>query len=204
LLLDAIEAISEGFALFDAEDRLVLCNRTYRQLYALSADLLVPGASFSTIIGTGANRGQFADAEGRVDAWVAERLTERATVRGGLTTQVSQSQFAGSNSGASQPAAPGRRIGDHVFEQRLGDGRWLRVSDRPTRDGGIVCIRTDITAQKRAMAALAESEQRFRLLADNAADLVSLLSPDGCFLYLSPSCQRILGYRPKDLLGRSV
>ncbi len=46
-LVDAIESISEGFALYDAEDRLVLCNSRYREiLYPGIADAVVPGTPF--------------------------------------------------------------------------------------------------------------------------------------------------------------
>ncbi len=49
-LIDAIERISEGFALFDADDRLVLCNGTYRELmYSGQEDIVVFGESFETI-----------------------------------------------------------------------------------------------------------------------------------------------------------
>ena len=190
LLRDAVEAISEGFTLYDNDDRLVLCNEKYRQLHALSRDLMVPGARFEDVIRIGAERGQYADAIGRVDAWVAQQLAARRA-RGRTLEE----------SGDPRPDA--YRSEDQMVELRLGDGRWIRISDHPTRDGGIVGIRTDITTQKQAMAALAESEQRFRLLADNAADLVSLQSPAGELLYLSPSCQRILGHPPEALLGQS-
>ena len=46
-LVDAIESSSEGFALFDAEDRLVLCNGHFRDYYPGLADVIVPGASFA-------------------------------------------------------------------------------------------------------------------------------------------------------------
>ena len=74
LLSGAIEAVDEAFVLFDPDDRLVLCNDKYRALYAASADLIVPGARFEDIIRGGAERGQYAAAVGRVDAWVAERM----------------------------------------------------------------------------------------------------------------------------------
>ncbi len=197
LLRDAVEAISEGFTLYDADDRLVLCNEKYRQLYPLSSDLMVPGARFEDIIRIGAERGQYADAVGRVDDWVAQQLAARRTH--GRTLKESGDPRPSARDG--QKSGPGSY---RAVEIQLGDGRWLLISDRPTRDGGIVGIRTDITSQKRAMAALAESEQRFRLLGDNAADLVSLQTAEGELLYLSPSCERILGYRPEDLLGQSL
>jgi PAS domain S-box-containing protein len=74
LLRGAIETINEAFVLFDPQDRMVFCNDKYRAMYAKSADLMVVGASFESIIRSGAERGQYADAVGRVDAWVAQRL----------------------------------------------------------------------------------------------------------------------------------
>ncbi len=73
-LVDAIESLSDGFVIYDAEDRLIICNERYRQIYTESADLIQPGASFEEIIRGGAERGQYKDANGRVDDWVAERL----------------------------------------------------------------------------------------------------------------------------------
>src|SRR5215207_7270373 len=74
-LVDAIESISEGFALYDAEDRLVLCNRPYREvLYPGLADPIVPGAPFERLIRDAAQRSLIEDAKGRVEQWVAERL----------------------------------------------------------------------------------------------------------------------------------
>ena len=73
-LIDAIETISEGFSLYDAEDKLILCNSRYRELFASHADMMVPGTSFETILRTAVERGLMKDAEGRRDAWIEERL----------------------------------------------------------------------------------------------------------------------------------
>ena len=104
LLRGAIEAVDEAFVLFDPEDRLVYCNDKYRQMYASSADLLVPGNTFEHIVRSGAERGQYADAVGRVDAWVAERL---AAHRGGNISLV-------------QRLDNGRWV--RVVERRMADG----------------------------------------------------------------------------------
>ncbi len=74
LLRGAIDAIDEAFVLYDPYDRLVFCNDKYRAVYAASADLIVPGASFESIVRKGAERGQYKEALGRVDEWVAERM----------------------------------------------------------------------------------------------------------------------------------
>jgi two-component system cell cycle sensor histidine kinase/response regulator CckA len=43
LLQDAVDSMSEGFVIYDQEDRFVMCNETYRQIYVDRADRLVPG-----------------------------------------------------------------------------------------------------------------------------------------------------------------
>lgn len=79
LILGAIDAIDEAFVLYDAQDRLVFCNEKYREVYAASADLIVPGATFEEIVRKGAERGEYKAALGRVDEFVAERMaTHRA------------------------------------------------------------------------------------------------------------------------------
>ncbi len=64
-------------------------------------------------------------------------------------------------------------------------------------------IRTDITQALAIDAALKESEVRFRLLAENSLDVISLRDLEGRYTYISPSCQRVLGYAPDELIGHS-
>jgi two-component system, sensor histidine kinase and response regulator len=73
-LLEAIESISEGFSLYDTHDRLVLCNSRYRELANAGPGHGLVGMPFEQVIRLIAERGRAADAKGRVDAWVAERL----------------------------------------------------------------------------------------------------------------------------------
>jgi adenylate cyclase len=73
-LTEAIETISEGFSLYDADDKLIVCNSRYKNLFASHADVMTPGTSFETILRTAIERGLIKDAEGRREAWIAERL----------------------------------------------------------------------------------------------------------------------------------
>ncbi|HEV8573553.1 MAG TPA: PAS-domain containing protein, partial [Dehalococcoidia bacterium] len=73
-LTDALESIQEGFALFDDDDRLVLCNRRYQELYPGLADVVVPGTPFPAIVRSSAERGLVRDAAGQIDDWVEHRL----------------------------------------------------------------------------------------------------------------------------------
>ena len=69
---------------------------------------------------------------------------------------------------------------------------------------GIIGITRDITDRKATELALKESEQRFKLLADNMLDLVILFSMDGAVNYISPSLKPILGYEIDDLVNKKI
>lgn len=87
-LRDAIETISEGFLMFDAEDRLVLCNSRFRELYAVASDLFVPGAKFEDIVRAGVQRGQYPEASGRVEDWIAERMKQHRELQEPIERQL--------------------------------------------------------------------------------------------------------------------
>ena len=73
-LVEAVDALPDGLVFYDDEDRLVLCNQRYREIYAESADLIVPGARFEDIIRGGVRRGQYPEAAGREEDFVKERV----------------------------------------------------------------------------------------------------------------------------------
>ena len=75
-LTDALESISEGFFLYDADDRMVLCNSRYREIYPAMADVFRPGLPFEEMIRTVAARGIVADAVQRPEEWIAQRLAQ--------------------------------------------------------------------------------------------------------------------------------
>jgi len=92
-------------------------------------------------------------------------------------------------------------LDDYVYaneihrQDRYFDVRAVRVDD------GLSYTWRDVTARHRAEQAIAESERRFRLLADNAMDLIFTVSPDGIVQWCSPSVAGVLGFGPEDLVG---
>ncbi len=105
-------------------------------------------------------------------------------------------------------AAPGEI--HHVdFRVRHRAGGWRRfealaralAADRP--EAGIVCNARDVTEQRAAEAALQRSEEHFRRLIENGSDLLLISAPDGTLSYVSPSAERLLGWHPTELLGKS-
>ncbi|GAA0297622.1 hybrid sensor histidine kinase/response regulator [Rhodovulum strictum] len=119
----AVEAIPDGFVLYDHDDRLVMCNDRYRDFYADSAPIMKPGNSFEEILRYGLGNGQYPEALGREEDWLTERMNRHQRPEG-------------------------------MIEQRLPDGRWLRILEERTPDGGLVGLRVDITEQKRQQMAL--------------------------------------------------
>ncbi len=80
LLVDAIEAMSDGFVMWDDEDRLITCNNRFRQLYAKSAAAIFPGAHFDDILRFGVENGQYPQAGADTEAFLEDiRSWHRAT-----------------------------------------------------------------------------------------------------------------------------
>ncbi|MCL5778086.1 PAS-domain containing protein [Limibaculum sp. FT325] len=79
---EAIEAISSGFALWDADDRLVISNTRYREFFIDLADMVRPGAAFDEIIRVGIERGYFPLATSDVDAYLAGIAEKRLQASG--------------------------------------------------------------------------------------------------------------------------
>jgi signal transduction histidine kinase/CheY-like chemotaxis protein len=71
-LENAIESMSDGFVMFDADDRMVACNTRYKDFYRISAPFIVPGARFEDIMREGAKRGQYPQAGPDIEAFVQE------------------------------------------------------------------------------------------------------------------------------------
>jgi signal transduction histidine kinase len=81
-LSEAIASISEGFALYDADDKLIVCNERYKELFASLSDVMVPGTSFESIARATVERGLVTDAEGRRESWLKERLEQHRAPAG--------------------------------------------------------------------------------------------------------------------------
>lgn len=218
-LAEAVESISDGFLLLDAQDCLVLTNSRFRETVPEIASILVPGTALTEIASALSDHGLLSASEtGRGSAKgparlfmprsqdqgegrVVDRLLGRApTGEGGETGE----------GGAADPSlrstdeAPGPETAGSLVpslprapqELTLGNGRWLLASESVTSDGYRLIALTDITALKQA-------EARFQDFAEVASDWFWEMGPSLRFTYFSSRpgrSDRLKGFSP---LGRT-
>ena len=82
--------------------------------------------------------------------------------------------------------------------------RYLFVKGKVMDQYGSFGIAQDVTAQKESENAVLNSEQKFRLLAENSEDIISVHAADGTIWYLSPSVTNVLGYEVDEMIGHSI
>ncbi len=90
------------------------------------------------------------------------------------------------------------------------DGTWRTIEvastnllNDPSVDGIVVNLR-DVTDRRQAETALKESEKRYRILAENASDVIWIMGMDLRFTYVSPSTARLVGYAPEEVVGQTL
>lgn len=175
ILLDAIETIPQGFALFGADRRIFLCNTSFADLYKVPKETMV-GLSVEEI---GRRASALMKSFGGVpvdtqETWMSTRL-ERFN-------------------------APSRT----PIEVEMNDGRWYINSDHPTSDGGVVFVRTDISEQKRAQERLRDSQAFNSAIVKSSLDAIVTIDDGGRVLEFNPAAERIFGYARDEALGRDV
>ena len=93
---------------------------------------------------------------------------------------------------------------ENVYERERPNGTVLEIRTVPFANGGVIRTFKDITVWKRLERELSERESQFRLLAENATDIIARVSFDKVLLYISPSCAPILGYTADEMCGTKI
>jgi diguanylate cyclase (GGDEF)-like protein/PAS domain S-box-containing protein len=138
-LSDAIKVLPEAFALFDADDRLALWNSRHAEILADTCKLeAVAGLKYEDQV--------------------------RASVANG---ELIPPEFAGDIDAYVADRVRVHRTPSHTREVKVGGGRWLKVSEGHTSNGGIVGVRQDITERKHLEQRQAMEHAVTRLLAES-------------------------------------
>ncbi|MBI4182742.1 MAG: PAS domain S-box protein [Proteobacteria bacterium] len=175
--LEAIENSPAAIALYDADDRLVVCNGVYRRIFSipgrLPPDRHRPGARFEDMLRIFTEAGGNPDVGPDKEAWIRARVARHRN-----------------------PSGP--------IERHLGAGRWVLIDEHRTGDGGILAVISDISEFKRRERELAESEAQFRAVFEGSALGVVLLGLDGTIREANAAFRRMSGFDAGALRGRAL
>lgn len=135
LLETATESMSDGFIVYDADDRIVRYNEKYRECFSFMPSLAEGrGMTFEGVLRLGIESDFYAEEMlgSDPDAWVKQMLAQHHDAKG------------------------------RPYEMQTRDGRFIRVTDRPMGDNWTVGIRTDVTEQKEAEANLRDAVESLK------------------------------------------
>ncbi len=173
-LRDAIDSFPEGIAVYDADDRLVVCNEVYASVYGGGRPAAaLPGTPYPVI----AQNAMEAEAlppefEDRRTQWLEDRLARRSA-------------------GAGKPR-----------QYRLRDGRSLQGLFVRSRAGGTVSMFADVTELRRTQDAYGRVLEQERVVLDTLPVGVAFLA-DRVIVRCNRRLEEMLGYGPGELTGQS-
>jgi diguanylate cyclase (GGDEF)-like protein len=165
-LREVMELMPAGLVMYDEQDRLALWNRRYDAIYSETAESRAPGVSFVDMLRAGVARKIYAEAAGREEAWIAERLA--------LRQQINQ-----------------------IHEQRLRNGRWLRVEDYKMASGGIIGIRVDITELKQREEELRLQNMKLDAALQNMSQGLAMFDTDRRLVFSNKQYADMYGLSPE-------
>ncbi len=163
LLAEAFEALEEGIAIYDADERLVMFNQRYKDLLGPISDMIRPGMHWRDLIHGCVQRGVVSEKHESGAEW--ETVSEGDRDAGAKRTEI-------------------RQLDDRYFE----------LSYHPTKSGGFVVTRTDVT-DKHIAEVRAEERDRLlsRILEANPIPVVMARAEDGKVVYQSPAAVEMIG-----------
>lgn len=173
-LVEAIEAIGDGFCLYDANDRLVMCNSVFLDELGEYAHIATPGRKFADILPAIVGAHGLPVGVTNEAAWIKERVEQHQ----------------------NPPAEP--------MERRRRDGRWFRLMERRTADGGLVGFYADITERKQRAKALKKSEQQLRLITDSLPVLIAYIDANGCVQFINKTGRHWYGRPQEKIIGYPI
>jgi diguanylate cyclase (GGDEF)-like protein/PAS domain S-box-containing protein len=174
ILLTALNNMRRGLSMFGPDQRLIVCNKLYREIYDLPPSLCRPGTPLCDIIRFYVERdlGHAASEEAVEEQkrWIEDHVKRLAT----------QKSF--------------------THEQRLPDGRILLVTYEPLPGGGWVDLQEDVTAARLSEASLRLAAAVFT----GTQEGIVITDPEGSVVAINPAYTSITGYTSDELVGRNL
>ncbi len=158
----AIEAIPDGFVLFDREERLLACNQRYRDMFPDSAPLMVPGTPFEDLLRNGLRAGHVPEAAGREEEWLAERMAQLREADGPRECQLNDGRWILER--------------DHATPDGGRVGLRFDITDQRAQEAALHTARAEAEAANRAKSAfLANMSHEIRTPMNGVVGMAELL-----------------------------
>ncbi|TAN59400.1 MAG: PAS domain S-box protein, partial [Rhodospirillales bacterium] len=171
-LADAIESIIDGIAVFGPDDRMMACNSEYRRFFGLAEETIETGMTFEQILVSGAFKKIVNYGPSGYEDWLISRLKHHREATG----------------------VP--------FLTNTVDGRWVSTRVYRTSEGGVVCVRTDITQMKMREQELEALRRRYELILDAADEGIVGLDNHGHITFANRVAGQLIGISPDKMIGR--
>ncbi len=185
-IADAIEHLDELFALWDADDRLVICNDRFRQINRKVIETTRPGTLFEDHLNAALEAGLYPSAKGREHEWVEDRLHRHR------------------NPGA--PIEMQRQSGQWLLirEQRLFDGSTVTYSSEITeRKQTELELAAFLERERDALQKMSVSEAQQSSTLASMAEGIVMQDADGQIVLSNPAAENILGMTADQMAGRT-
>jgi PAS domain S-box-containing protein len=173
----ALDTMTEGFAIFDRDERLVMFNRSYKERCGEARDAVRVGVTLESIARANIRAGMFPgirEGTPEAEAMVRERL---------------QSHRNTNSSGA-------------VFE--FGKDRWIRGESHVAETGDIVALRVDVSELKRAEAALEAKQREYVSLLQVLPDMILRFDRNLTIRFTNEKYARRFGMSAEELTGKNL
>ena len=205
LLQDAVESLSEGFILFDADERITLVNKQFRKFYEKLSEYYVPGTSFEEISLRVAESGLVEAARGRESDWVRERLWQHRNPTAPFERQLGADRWLRIDERRTSTGGIVSIVTD-VSELKkaeqalraLNESLESRVAQRTQ------ALKEQLVARELAQMSLRRSEERLRVLMESTVDAIVVINQEGLIESFNTSATEIFGYEAEEAIGKNV
>jgi PAS domain S-box-containing protein len=177
VLTDALEAINEGFVVWDSEDRLVICNESYRNLFGANAKLVVPGARFADLIRTQLQSGAIRGAMSRPADWLEQRVSRHRNPHGPFEVEFSDGTWV------------------RVAETRTDAGYTV----------GLCTETSQVKRREIALKTFAENNRRLAAAVNATTSAILITDPNRSgnpTVFANPAFTAMTGWPVEEALGR--
>ncbi|MFD2263736.1 PAS domain S-box protein [Lacibacterium aquatile] len=175
-LRDAIEAMRDGFVLFDAEGQLVLCNGRYLDMFPRNRAAVRPGVTYEEILRLDVEAGDYADAPSTAEereTWIINRMKQIREATGTL-------------------------------EVKRSDGRILQLQQYRTPDGGWVGIRTDVTLLRQREMQLRMQTELLEAVLNIMPLHVVIRDEAGAIIHINHNSLDFVGKTASEVIGKTA